>query len=164
MFVIEDNIKIAKDVYKMTLSGDTSKITAPGQFVNIKIQGKYLRRPISVCNTEGNIFTLIYKVVGEGTAIMSAMEKGDKLELLTGLGNGCDTSKSGDKPLLIGGGVGVPPMYGLCKKLIAEGKKVKVVLGFNSVEDVFYKEEFEELGAEVFISTVDGSKSASPWF
>ena len=158
MFVIESNIKIAKDVYKMTLSGDTSKITAPGQFVNIKLEGKYLRRPISVCDVEGNILTLIYKVVGEGTCMMSGMEKGEKLDLLTGLGNGFDTSKSGDKPLLIGGGVGVPPMYGLCRKLIAEGKDVKVVLGFNSAEDVFYKEEFEKLGAEVFVSTVDGSK------
>jgi len=158
MFVICDNIKIAKDVYKMTLSGDTSKITAPGQFVNIKIDGKYLRRPISVCDCEGDTLTLIYKVVGVGTEEMSKMEKGKELDVLTGLGNGFDTSKSGDKPLLIGGGVGVPPMYGLCKKLISEGKKVKVVLGFNSSDDVFYKEEFEKSGAEVFLSTVDGSQ------
>ena len=157
MFVICENIKIAKDVYKMTLSGDTSKITAPGQFVNIKIEGKYLRRPISVCDCEGDILTLIYKVVGAGTEEMSKMEKGKRLDILTGLGNGFDTSKSGDKPLLIGGGVGVPPMYGLCRKLISEGKKVSVVLGFNSSDDVFYKEEFEKIGAEVFVSTVDGS-------
>jgi len=158
MFVIESNVKIAKDVYKMILSGDTSKITAPGQFVNIKIEGQYLRRPISVCDAEGNTLTLIYKVVGVGTEIMSKMEKGEELDILTGLGNGFDTSKSGDKPLLIGGGVGVPPMYGLCKKLIGEGKKVKVVLGFNSADDIFYKEEFEALGAEVFVATADGSK------
>ena len=157
MFIIEENIKIAKDVYKMILSGNTEKITAPGQFVNIKLEGKYLRRPISVCDWEDGMLTLIYKVVGSGTEQMSKMEKGEKLDLLTGLGNGFDTSKSGEKPLLIGGGVGVPPMYGLCKKLIAEGKKVSVVLGFNSAEDVFYKEEFEKMGAQVFVSTVDGS-------
>lgn len=157
MFVICENIKIAKDVYKMTLSGNTEKITAPGQFVNIKIEGKYLRRPISVCDWEGGKLTLIYKVVGAGTEEMSKMEKGKELDILTGLGNGFDASKSGDKPLLIGGGVGVPPMYGLCKRLIAEGKNVKVVLGFNSAADVFYKEEFEKMGAEVFLATVDGS-------
>ena len=157
MFVICENIKIAKDVYKMTLSGDTSKITATGQFVNIKIEGKYLRRPISVCDFEDGGLTIIYKVVGEGTEILSHMEKGQALDVLTGLGNGYDTEKSGDNPLLIGGGVGVPPMYALCKKLISEGKKVKVILGFNKSDEVFYKEEFEALGAEVFVTTVDGS-------
>ena len=157
MFVIKENTRIAQDVYKMTLSGNTEKITAPGQFVNIKLEGKYLRRPISVCDWEKDGLTLIYKVVGSGTEQMSKMENGKELDLLTGLGNGFDTSKSGERPLLIGGGVGVPPMYGLCKKLINEGKKVSVVLGFNSACDVFYKEEFEALGAEVFVSTVDGS-------
>lgn len=157
MFVINENIKIAKDVYKMTLSGNTGKITAPGQFVNIKIEGKYLRRPISVCDFEDGSLTIIYKVVGEGTAILSCMEKGQALDVLTGLGNGYDTEKSGEKPLLIGGGVGVPPMYALCKKLVAEGKKVKVILGFNKSDEVFYKEEFEALGAEVFVTTADGS-------
>lgn len=157
MFVIKENTRIAQDVYKMTLSGNTEKITAPGQFVNIKLEGKYLRRPISVCDWEKDGLTLIYKVVGSGTEQMSKMENGTELDLLTGLGNGFDTSESGERPLLIGGGVGVPPMYGLCKKLINEGKKVSVVLGFNSACDVFYKEEFEALGAEVFVSTVDGS-------
>ncbi len=157
MFVICENIKIAKDVYKMTLSGDTGEITATGQFVNIKIEGKYLRRPISVCDFEDGSLTIIYKVVGEGTEILSCMKKGQALDVLTGLGNGYDTEKSGEKPLLIGGGVGVPPMYALCKKLISEGKKVKVILGFNKSDEVFYKEEFEALGAEVSITTVDGS-------
>ncbi len=157
MFVICENIKIAKDVYKMTLSGDTSKITATGQFVNIKIEGKYLRRPISVCDFEDGMLTIIYKVVGEGTEFLSRMEKGQALDVLTGLGNGYDTEKSGERPLLIGGGVGVPPMFALCKKLISEGKKVKVILGFNKSDEVFYKEEFEALGAEVSITTVDGS-------
>ncbi len=157
MFVICENTKIAKDVYKMTLSGDTSKITATGQFVNIKIEGKYLRRPISVCDFEDGSLTIIYKVVGEGTEILSRMKKGEELDILTGLGNGYDTGKSGENPLLIGGGVGVPPMYALCKKLISEGKKVKVILGFNKSDEVFYKEEFETLGAEVFVTTVDGS-------
>ena len=157
MFVICENIKIAKDVYKMTLSGDIGEITATGQFVNIKIEGKYLRRPISVCDFEDGSLTIIYKVVGEGTEILSCMKKGQALDVLTGLGNGYDTEKSGEKPLLIGGGVGVPPMYALCKKLISEGKKVKVILGFNKSDEVFYKEEFEALGAEVSITTVDGS-------
>jgi len=157
LFAILDNRPLTANVYRMILAGDTGAIAKPGQFVNIKIEGQYLRRPISVCDWEIGILTLIYKVVGEGTAKMAAMEAGETLDLLVGLGNGYDTSKSGDTPLLLGGGVGVPPMYGLCKKLIAEGKKVSVVLGFNSAEDVFYKEEFEKMGAQVFVSTVDGS-------
>ena len=157
IYEIKSNVKIAKDVYKMVLAGDTSAITAPGQFVNLLLEGKYLRRPISICDWDGESITLIYKVVGSGTEQMAAMPIGEKLDLLVGLGNGYNTAKSGEKPLLIGGGVGVPPLYGLCKKLIAEGKKPQVVLGFNKAEEIFLKEEFEALGASVTIATADGS-------
>ncbi len=157
IFKITSNEKIARDIFKMTLSGDTSAITAPGQFVNIKLDGLFLRRPISVCDCVGDNLTLIYKAVGRGTEQMSRMKSGDELDLLTGLGNGYNTRTSGDSPLLIGGGVGVPPMYMLCKKLVAEGKKVTVVLGFNSKDDVFYEDEFRALGTDVHISTADGT-------
>ena len=157
IYSVVSNIKIAKDVYKMILSGDTHAITAPGQFVNIKLDGYYLRRPISICDYDENSITLIYKVVGQGTELMSTFEAYQKLDVLVGLGNGFDVSKSGDSPLLIGGGVGVPPMYNLCKKLIANGAKLSVVLGFNTADEVFYSEEFKKLGAKVFVTTVDGS-------
>ena len=157
IFTVETNKKIAKDVFEMTLSGDTSDITATGQFVNIKLDGMFLRRPISVCDFDTNYLKLIYKVVGHGTEYMSALEKGAELDILTGLGNGYDTEKSGDSPLLIGGGVGVPPMYALAKKLVKEGKKVSVILGFNSKDDVFYEDEFKALGCNVFVATADGT-------
>lgn len=157
IFKITSNEKIARDIFKMTLAGDTSAITAPGQFVNIKLDGFFLRRPISVCDCVGENLTLIYKTVGRGTEQMSRMAAGDELDLLTGLGNGYNTKTSGGSPLLVGGGVGVPPMYMLCKKLVAEGKKVTVVLGFNSKDDVFYEDEFRALGADVHIATADGT-------
>ena len=157
IFVIKSQEKIAKDVFKMVLSGNTDDITASGQFVNIKLDGFYLRRPISVCDYDKNELTLIYKTVGEGTAAMSKYENGTELDILTGLGNGYDTSLSGETPLLLGGGVGVPPLYNLCKKLVAEGKKPTVILGFNSADDVFYESEFKALGANVFVTTADGS-------
>ena len=157
-YEIKSNIKIARDVYKMELVGDTSHITAPGQFINIKLDGKFLRRPISVCDYDENTVTIIYKVVGVGTELLSSYESGKALDILTGLGNGYDTSKSGEAPLLIGGGVGVPPMYNLAKKLIAEGKRVSVILGFNSSDDVFYEDEFKKLGASVTVTTADGTK------
>lgn len=157
IFKITSNEKIARDIFKMTLAGDTSAITAPGQFVNIKLNGLFLRRPISVCDCVGDNLTLIYKTVGHGTEQMSRMENGDELDLLTGLGNGYNTEASGDSPLLVGGGVGVPPMYMLCRELISEGKNVTVVLGFNSKDDVFYENEFRALGADVHIATADGT-------
>ena len=157
IYEILSNEKIAKDVYKMILNGDTSDIKYPGQFINIKIDDLYLRRPISVCDYDDNCITIIFKVVGHGTEKMAEMKVGKKLDILTGLGNGFFTDRSGDNPLLVGGGVGTPPMYRLCKDLINEGKKPVVVLGFNSKEDVFFEEEFKKLGAEVYISTVDGT-------
>ena len=157
IFKITGNEALTESVYKMTLSGDTSSIISPGQFVNLKLDGLYLRRPISVCDSEEGKLTLVYKVVGKGTEKMAQMKEGE-LDILTGLGNGYDLEKSGDAPLLIGGGVGVPPLYMLAKQLIAAGKKVTVILGFNTAEEIFYEEEFKNLGAEVFVTTVDGSK------
>ena len=157
IFKIIENTPLTKTVYKMKLQGDVSDITSSGQFVNIKLEGLYLRRPISVCDCEDGILTLIYKVVGKGTEQMAKMTEGEELNVLTGLGNGYDISLSGDKPLLLGGGVGIPPLYMLCKKLIAEGKKVSVVLGFNTKDEIFCEEDFKALGAEVLVTTVDGS-------
>ncbi|MBQ3493422.1 MAG: dihydroorotate dehydrogenase electron transfer subunit [Clostridia bacterium] len=141
----------------MTLMGDVSAIERPGQFVNIAIDGLFLRRPISVCDVEDNVLTIIYKVVGKGTEKMSYMKGGEILDILTGLGNGYFTDLSGEKPLLVGGGVGVPPMYKLCKELIKEGKEPTVILGFNTKSEVFYENEFKALGVTVFVTTVDGS-------
>ena len=156
VFEIISNRKIAKNTYEMVLCGDITDIKC-GQFVNITVDGLYLRRPISVCDAEEGKLTLIYKVVGVGTEKMSKMERGVQLDLLTGLGNGYDVSKAGDKPLLIGGGAGVPPMYKLCKELTAEGKKCSVILGFGSENEVFYEDEFKALGADTYVTTVDGS-------
>ncbi|MBQ8303234.1 MAG: dihydroorotate dehydrogenase electron transfer subunit [Clostridia bacterium] len=156
IFTITKNAPLTSNVYIMELKGDTDGIKC-GQFVNIKIEGLYLRRPISVCDLEGDVLTLIYKVVGKGTEIMSKMEAGVQLDLLTGLGNGYDTSLSGDKPLLLGGGVGVPPLYLLCRKLIGEGKQPTVILGFNTKDEVFYENEFAALSARVIVATADGS-------
>jgi dihydroorotate dehydrogenase electron transfer subunit len=156
-YEIVTNIRLTDSVYQMILRGDTSALTCPGQFVNVKIEGEFLRRPISVCDYSESFITLIYKVVGKGTEKMSKMKEGEILDLLVGLGNGFDTSKGGDSPLLIGGGVGVPPMYNLAKTLLSEGKKPTVILGFNTDKEIFYKEEFENLGIKVIITTVDGS-------
>ena len=156
IFTVISNEKIAKNTYMMRLSGDTEGIRA-GQFVNFKLDGFYLRRPISVCDLSNGCLTVIYKTVGKGTEAMAKMCSGQKILTLTGLGNGYDLSLSGDAPLLIGGGAGVPPMYMLCKKLINEGKKCSVILGFGSADEVFFEEEFKALGADVTITTVDGS-------
>ncbi len=156
LFKIIENVPVTDSVMKMKLEGDTSAITRPGQFVNIKLDGLFLRRPISVCDVEGDVLTILYKVVGKGTEMMRDMKEGT-LDILTGLGNGYDLSLVGDKPLVIGGGVGVPPMYLLTKKLIEAGKTVTVILGFNTADEVFYEEEFKKLGADVRVTTVDGS-------
>ena len=156
-FTLVKNEKIASNTYLSVLEGDVSDITASGQFVNIKLDGFYLRRPISVCNVEGNLLTIIYKAVGAGTEKMATTEVGAKWLVLTGLGNGYDLTRSGDAPLLIGGGAGVPPMYYLARKLVAEGKRPTVILGFGKADEVFFKEEFESLGLKVLVTTVDGS-------
>ena len=157
IFTIVSNEALTRDVYKMVLEGDTTAITAPGQFVNIKLDGLFLRRPISVCDYDETTLTILYKVVGHGTEAMSAMVAGQQLDILTGLGNGYDLSLSGDAPVLIGGGVGVPPMYHLAKKLIQQGKKVRMILGFNTQSEIFYENEFKALGCDVTVTTVDGS-------
>ena len=156
LFEIKENRPLTKDIMEMVLAGDTSDITRPGQFVNIKLDGLYLRRPISICDAEEGKLTLIYKVVGKGTEQMRDMTEGT-LDILSSLGNGYDTSISGEKPLLIGGGVGVPPLYMLAKELRKEGKKVSVILGFNTKDEIFYEEEFKALGCKVYVTTVDGS-------
>lgn len=157
LFSVKENTPLTDNVYKMILTGDCSDITASGQFVNIKIDGLFLRRPISVCDRTDSELTIIYKVVGKGTEMMSKMPEGTVLDVLTGLGNGYDLTVSGENPLLLGGGVGVPPMYMLAKKLIEQGKSVSVMLGFNTKSEVFYENEFKALGCDVTVTTVDGS-------
>ncbi len=156
-FTVTENIWLAPNTFRMVLSGDTSAIAGPGQFVNIALAGKFLRRPISVCDWDGESLAIIYKVVGKGTQQMSEMLPDRKLDILTGLGNGYDLEKSGDRPLLIGGGAGVPPMYALAKHLLSQGKKPSVILGFNTAEERFYEAEFAALGVPVTVTTVDGS-------
>lgn len=157
ILTVAENVPLTDTVYRMRLQGDVCSVTAAGQFVNIKLAGRYLRRPISVCNLSGNTLTIIYKTVGEGTRQMSRMTVGESLDVLTGLGNGYDLTSAGEHPLLLGGGVGVPPLYWLAKRLIAAGKSVSVVLGFNTQAEVFYEDEFRSLGAEVTVTTADGS-------
>ena len=157
IFEILENTALTKDVFKMVLSGDTSAITASGQFVNIQLEGLYLRRPISVCDWDEKTLTIVYKVVGKGTEAMSKMAPGVKLDVLTGLGNGYDLTKAGDAPVLLGGGVGVPPMYGCAKRLVEMGIKPTVILGFNVKDEIFYEEEFKALGCRTIVTTVDGS-------
>ena len=157
IFEIVSNKCIADITYEMVLKGDCSDITRPGQFVNIKLDGFFLRRPISVCDCQGDKLTIIYKVVGHGTDVMAQMKAGEKLDILTGLGNGYDLSKTADNPVLIGGGAGVPPMYLLAKELIKAGKKPSVLLGFNKKSEVFYEDEFKTLGLKTVVATADGS-------
>ena len=157
IFLIKENTALTKTVYRMVLEGDTSEITVSGQFVNLLLDGFYLRRPISVCDRVDGQLTIVYKVVGKGTEKMSRMQAGESVDILTGLGNGYDLTDAGEHPLLLGGGVGVPPMYLLAKDLIAMGKQVSVILGFNTKDEVFYENEFRALGADVTVATADGS-------
>ena len=156
LFEIIENVSLTDSVKRMVLKGDVSDITRAGQFINIKLDGLFLRRPISVCDVDSESVTIIYKVVGKGTEKLANMQSGT-LDILTGLGNGYDLSLAGDNPVLIGGGVGVPPMYLLAKRLIEQGKKPVVILGFNTKNEIFYENEFKELGLEVIVTTVDGS-------
>ena len=157
LYTISENVKLIENIFKMTLQGDTASIQRPGQFINIALPGHFLRRPISVCDNSDTDVTIVYKIVGKGTAYMSSLCKGDKLDILSGLGNGYDTSVSGDKPLLIGGGVGTPPIYGLAKKLQELKVTPEVILGFRTKADVFFIKEFEALGIKVTLTTEDGS-------
>lgn len=157
VYKVRENKALTDTVYKMVLEGETSDLTAPGQFINITVEGCYLKRPISVFDWDESTVSIIYKVVGEGTEKMSKWSSGYECECLTGLGNGFVTERSGDKPLLIGGGVGIPPLYGLCKRLVAEGKSPVVILGFNAEKEIFCKDDFEKLGVKTVVTTVDGS-------
>ena len=157
IYTVTENACIAERIYKMILIGDISEIKAPGQFVNLKLDGFFLRRPISICDAENNNLTLIYKIVGKGTDRMSKLKAGKKLDVLTGLGNGYDITLSGNNPLLVGGGVGIPPLYMLCKRLIEKKAKPTVILGFGTAGEVFYENEFKELGVPVYVTTADGS-------
>ena len=157
IYTVKENRALTDSVFLMKLEGDTSSITAPGQFINISLDGFYLRRPISICDYDDKEITIIYKTVGEGTLAMSRLAAGAELDVLCGLGNGFNVAKCGEKPVLIGGGVGIPPLYNLCKKLISLGKNVTVILGFNTESEIFYKDEFSALGADVIVTTVDGS-------
>ena len=156
-FTVAENTPVTESVMKMRLVGDVTDITACGQFINLKLDGFFLRRPISVCDRDDTSVTILYKIVGKGTEAMAKMPIGEKVDVLTGLGNGYDTALSGDRPLLIGGGVGVPPLYMLAKKLRSEGKEVSVILGFNTKSEIFYEDEFRALGCRVTVTTVDGS-------
>ena len=157
LYRLIENTRLTETVWRMKLAGDTSMITAPGQFVQLSVPGFYLRRPISICDWDSESITLVYKVVGQGTEVMSQLQLGMELDVLNGLGNGFDTSRCGDKPLLIGGGVGLPPMIGLCRQLLAEGKHPTVLAGFNTENEVFLKDAVEALGAPFVLATMDGS-------
>lgn len=157
IFTIISNERIAKSVYKMILSGNASEITRAGQFVNIKLDGFYLRRPISVCDCSDDTLTIIYKAVGKGTEYMATLKSGQTLDILLPLGNGYSLDNGAKMPLILGGGVGVPPMYNLAKRLIHGGASVTAVLGFNTADEVFYADEFAALGANVIVTTADGS-------
>ena len=157
-FTVTENRPLTDGVFRMKLRGDVSAVARPGQFVNVRLEGRFLRRPISVCDLNGDQLTFIYKVVGDGTRQMSELLPGARLDLLTGLGNGYDLSSAGQRPLLIGGGVGVPPLYWLARELVADGRTVTAVLGFNRAAEVFYPEEFSALGARVILTTADGSR------
>jgi dihydroorotate dehydrogenase electron transfer subunit len=157
IYTILSNEPLTPAVYRMVLEGDTQYITRSGQFINIELEGKYLRRPISVADYDERTVTIIYKVVGRGTEQMRHLAVGTQLDILTGLGNGFNTDNQAQRPLLVGGGVGVPPMYNLCKRLLAEGKQPQVIIGFNTSNEVFYLDEFKALGVDVYCSTADGS-------
>ena len=157
IYTILSNEPLTPVVYRMVLEGDTQYITRSGQFINIELEGKFLRRPISVADYDATTITIIYKVVGSGTEQMRHLAVGTKLDILTGLGNGFNTENEAQRPLLVGGGVGVPPLYNLAKRLLQEGKKPMVILGFNTKSEIFYEEQFKALGVEVYCSTADGS-------
>lgn len=157
IFELIDSYRLTNDVYKISVVGDTSAITKSGQFVNILVDGCYLRRPISVCDLYEDVITIVFKVIGKGTKRLSEYGKGKKLDILTGLGNGYNIEKSSDKPLLIGGGIGVPPLFLLAKELVFENKQVSVILGFNNKDEVILEKDFIKLGCDVKVATVDGS-------
>jgi len=154
---VAENTRIAENIWKMTLEAPELEEQKPGQFVNIRLDGLYLRRPVSVCDSEPGRLTIIYKTVGKGTEQMSRLRRDAVLDVLTGLGNGYDLSKAGERPLLLGGGVGVPPLMLLARKLRAQGKEVTAVLGFNRRAEIFGDAEFRDMGCTTVVTTADGS-------
>jgi dihydroorotate dehydrogenase electron transfer subunit len=156
-YTILENKNLTSDVWRLVLAGDTRAITAPGQFLNLRLDGHFLRRPISICDWDGGAVTVLYKTLGQGTQELTAYPAGKVLDVLVGLGNGYDIGKSGQRPLLVGGGVGIPPLYRLAKELVAQNREPVVLLGFNRAADMFYVEEFAALGARVLVATADGS-------
>ena len=157
IFEIRSNRPLAPGVFELVLAGDTTNFRAPGQFAALALEGFYLRRPLSVCDWDADTLTLVYRTVGQGTAALSAYPPGRKLDLLTGLGNGYALAKSGDRPLLVGGGLGAPPLYALARRLLETGCHPAVVLGFNRAEEVILRPRFEALGLPVTVCTADGS-------
>ncbi|MCQ2087566.1 MAG: dihydroorotate dehydrogenase electron transfer subunit [Bacilli bacterium] len=157
LYKVLSNIPLTSNVFKMVIESEEPVNVSCGQFINIKLEGLYLRRPISICDFSSNTITIIYKVVGTGTEALSKVKEGEDLDCLIGLGTGYVTTYTENNALVLGGGVGIPPLYGLCKKLVEEGKKVRVVLGFNTKEEIFFEEEFKKLGVETVVTTVDGS-------
>ena len=156
---VTSNERIAKDVYRMELSIANEQLSMPhrpGQFVNLLVEGFYLRRPISVCDCEGGSLTLIYKVVGQGTARLAEYRAGETINVLTGLGNGY-TLVPAKRPLLLGGGVGVPPLYYLAKELVKAEQAPIAVLGFNTADEVFFEDEFAAL-CQTIVMTADGTR------
>lgn len=150
------NVALTREVYELKLAGDGNAFSAPGQFLNLSLEGFFLRRPISICDWDSQSLTLLYKTLGQGTERLSLMQKGESLEALTGLGNGFSLDQSGDKPLLVGGGIGIAPLYKLCRELLKRGAKPTVILGFNRKEEAFYLKEFRDL-AQTLVVTLDGS-------
>jgi 2-polyprenylphenol hydroxylase and related flavodoxin oxidoreductases len=157
IFEIASNVSVARDVFRMELSGDTRSISASGQFVNVELTGRFLRRPFSICDWDNGKVKLLYKIVGEGTEQLSHMTAGARLNLLIGLGNGFDASQGGDTPTLVGGGLGAVPLPALAKALLRRGAQPRAYLGFASAEDVVLMHELQTLGVETHVATVDGS-------
>lgn len=157
LFQIYSNTQVADKVYLMRLLGDTSGFFCPGQFADVALDGRFLRRPFAATEWDSEGFSLIYKVVGQGTEQMTGLCNGDTLDILTGLGNGFDTSLCRYSALIVCGGLGASPVFSLARQLVSEGRKVTVIMGFNKASDVFFVKEFESLGATVAVATMDGS-------
>ncbi len=157
LFRIAENRPLTEKVSRLCLEGDCSHVGEPGQFVDLRLEGLFLRRPLSVCDVEGDRLTLLYEESGKGTALLRTLPEGTVLDVLTGLGRGFDRSLAGSSPLLIAGGTGASPLYGLAKRLCAEGRDVTVILGFATAAERFYEEEFRALGVTLCVCTEDGS-------
>jgi len=153
-FIVRSRKSLTPNVFEMTLEGDTSAMSSPGQFVDVLLPGRFLRRPFAAASWTGKTLTLLCKVVGGGTEQMAGLAEGSSLRVLTGLGRGFSLPAAGGRPLLVGGGMGLAPLFALAKSL---GGDCRCVFGFNAASDVFYLDEFKALGCEVSVATLDGS-------